>query len=269
MSDGTSSSFAIGTTTFNLPRILERPALKEIAEGSLAAIEPGLANMPLEYIQDGLKAVSENMLKVLRGIRTEPTGSALPPRMDVVVDDLSRDMPTHMLAVWSRQPTNGATRVTLYPTHHIVLAAHCATLPPLSPSKPASPSAAGETIALPIVPLGIPHAPSFPRLHTYLYNKNAQELLGSLIPTIPPSRASNESDAIFFARYSAKLAATFTPNILLGHALAVNGLWRNACALGIFDRGLWHVIDLAWSVLLDSLAISSGQADAVLGVPRL
>lgn len=40
---------------------------------------------------------------------------------------------------------------------------------------------------------------------------------------------------------------------LMAHAKIINGVWRNACALGVFDAELWSVMDLAWEVVLVAL----------------
>lgn len=40
---------------------------------------------------------------------------------------------------------------------------------------------------------------------------------------------------------------------LMAHTKTINGVWRNACALGVFDTELWGVMDLAWEVVLVAL----------------
>lgn len=39
----------------------------------------------------------------------------------------------------------------------------------------------------------------------------------------------------------------------MGNAKAVNGLWKNVCALGIFDAELWGIMDIAWEIVLAAL----------------
>ncbi|KAG6884344.1 hypothetical protein C0993_011978 [Termitomyces sp. T159_Od127] len=54
--------------------------------------------------------------------------------------------------------------------------------------------------------------------------------------------------------------------IILQHSTVVHGLWQNTCALGIFDDGLWEVIDVAWQILLAAVAVGTGTSiDLVLG----
>jgi hypothetical protein len=109
----------------------------------------------------------------------------------------------------------------------------------------------------------------------YLYTKRSDLLLRSLLPVIPPTpinvytspdetpeeAARQLQNALSFAR---QLAATYTPHALLQYTMRVNGLWRNVCALGIFDSGIWEIIDTAWEVLLLALGMATGNLDRVM-----
>ena len=44
-----------------------------------------------------------SVLQVLSGVKAETVSNVLPKELSVVVNDLSADMPTHMLVVYSRQ----------------------------------------------------------------------------------------------------------------------------------------------------------------------
>jgi len=55
-------------------------------------------------------------------------------------------------------------------------------------------------------------------------------------------------------QFSTKLRATYTLHALLARAMTINGLWRNVCALGIFDAQLWEILDLVWEVVIGALA---------------
>jgi hypothetical protein len=59
------------------------------------------------------------------------------------------------------------------------------------------------------------------------------------------------------------MAETYTIQTLLAQAMTINGLWRNVCALGVFDLGLWDSMDVAWEVVLNALAISTGNLEAL------
>jgi len=108
-----------------------------------------------------------------------------------------------------------------------------------------------------------------PQLSAYLYTRNCSQLLASLLPTRMLTPASILSfdhildvDSPELQQYSEKLRATYTPHALLMHAMTINGLWRNACALGVFDDQLWEVLDLAWDAVLGALGWTEGGAEA-------
>lgn len=206
-----------------------------------------------------------SMLRVLAGVKVESTSNHLPKELSVVINDLSSDVPTHMLAVYSRQvPATTKRRVTLFPVHNIILATHCANLPVLQKSNPTPPECVGQSISIPVVPLCIPVPEMFPPLSTFLYTKRIDYLLSTLLPSPVSSALLLEDPSSLNAQrslqqFANKLAAITPAHILLARAMLVNGLWRNACALGITDERLWCAIDIAWDVLINALAISTGK----------
>lgn len=203
------------------------------------------------------------MLRVLAGIKAEPVSNVLPKELSIVVNDLSSDMPTHMFAVFSsRQPATSRRHVTLFPAHNLVFATHCANLPILPAPQPALPGCAGQEIKVPVVPLCIPAPEVFPQLSTFLYTKRIDHLLGSLLPCpTPPQLYLDDPTTVvpLLEKFAQKLAQTYTAQALLMHIGRVHGMWRNAVALGIPDERLWCALDVAWEVLLTSLAMSIGK----------
>lgn len=202
----------------------------------------------------------------------------------------SASFPTHILAVSSSKtspsspstPTASSfaaqaqqassTVVPLYPTHSLVLAAHCTLLPRL-PAARASTTRA-TALSLPVVPLTVPDAATFPHLHAYLHTKRADTLLATLLPALqgmlPPAAGASSGAVRSYAaqftgdsllRYAHALASyAYTQSgpqgaaqTLMAHARVVNGLWKNTCALGIFDTELWAMMDLAWEIILTAL----------------
>lgn len=200
------------------------------------------------------------MMQVLSSVEATPVKNSLPKELTVMVNDFSSDMPTHMLAVYSRQSSvspNPTRRVMLFPTHNIVMALHCAHLPMLPKSTATEPDSVGQ-MTLPVIPLCVPSPETFSRLSSYLYTKDASHLLSMLLPTgMLTSLLSHadmlDADAPEVQQFSNKLCATYTPHALLTHAMTINGLWRNVCALGIFDARLWEVLDLAWDIVIGAL----------------
>lgn len=204
---------------------------------------------------------------MLSSVKADPVRNALPKELSVLVNDLASDAPSHMLAVYSRQPSTSARRrVTLFPTHNIVLAVYCANLPHLPPSEAPTPSKPGCPITIPVVPLCLPSPETFPQLSSFLYTKQTSHLLASLLPCPAPSidptaYTSNDPTLLQFTK---KLAGTYTTQALLQHAMTVNGLWRNVCALGVDDIDLWSTMDLAWELLLTAMAIGTGNPQAMI-----
>ena len=168
-----------------------------------------------------------SMLQALSGVKAE-TVSNVPPT--VVVNDLSADVPTHMLAVYSRQvPAATKRQVTLFPTHNIILASHYTNLPILQSSTPAMPKLAGESISIPVVPLCIPAPEVFPQLSTFLYTKCIDHLLATLLPqpafvSLYTEDPTSESVHTQPQQFATKLAALVPAHVLLARAMAVNGL---------------------------------------------
>jgi hypothetical protein len=209
-----------------------------------------------------------SMLQVLASLQVTPVKSALPKEIDVVINDLSSDMPTHMFAVYSRlapgSPPLATRHVILYPIHNIIFASHCANLPQLpSYIKQDIPDSPGSTITLPVIPLCLPSPDTFAQLSGYLYTRRSTALLTSLLPCPPPLDTPLDSKTI--PEFSHKLAITYTTHAMMKYAMRVNGLWRNVCALGLFDQGIWDAMDIAWEVLLTALAIANGKGELMLG----
>jgi hypothetical protein len=213
------------------------------------------------------------MMQVLSSVEATPVKNSLPKELTVMVNDFSSDMPTHMLAVYSRQCSaspNPTRRVMLFPTHNIVMAVHCAHLPMLPKSTATEPDSVGQMI-LPVVPLCVPSPETFSQLSAYLYTKDASHLLAMLLPTatqtptsVLPLNELLDADAQKLQQFSSKLRATYTPHALLAYAMTINGLWRNVCALGIFDAQLWEILDLAWGLVIGALAGKEGAAEGML-----
>lgn len=202
------------------------------------------------------------MLQVVCSVDATPARNMLPTEMTVMINDLCSDLPTHMVAVYTRESPispGPIRRVNLFPVHHIMIASHCAHLPPLPKSVPSTPDDLGRMI-LPVVPLCLPCPELFPLISTYLYTKDAFYLFASLLPagpSTPPSLlcldVDLDSDSSEIREYCGMLRAMYSPNALFTRAMIVNGLWRNVSTLGIFDDQLWDVMDMAWELLLGAL----------------
>jgi len=210
------------------------------------------------------------MLNVLSNVQARPPKNILPKELSVLVNDTSSDLPTHMFAVYSRRTNIGSRRrVTLFPVHNIIFSTQCANLPNLpTPPKPTSPIDSSEsfTITIPVVPLSIPSPQTFPQLSAYLYTRCTSDLMMYLLPPCPqgsPPPSVDDTDPITLQQHARRMAETYTVQFLLAQAMTINGFWRNVCALGIFDSDLWDSMDVAWEIVLNALAISTGNDDAL------
>ncbi|KAF9444666.1 hypothetical protein P691DRAFT_677156 [Macrolepiota fuliginosa MF-IS2] len=191
---------------------------------------PTIESISGEYVREKLPLFTDSMLAGLRDVRlaNAPQRSGfLPKELQIITSDyLDAIPPTHMLAVYASKSTSSAsrTKVTLYPTHEIVLSAHCTNLPKLP--EPTS------SAAIPVVPLSLPSPQMYPYLQNYLYNKNISALENFLLS---PSQVLD------------------TPS-LMKRLLAVHGLWGNACALGVIDAPFCAMIERVWASLHQTLS---------------
>jgi hypothetical protein len=47
---------------------------------------------------------------------------------------------------------------------------------------------------------------------------------------------------------------------LMALTRTVSAIWRNACALGVFDRELWAALDFSWEVILGAMNMVATRA---------
>ncbi|KAH9931528.1 uncharacterized protein B0H18DRAFT_872199, partial [Fomitopsis serialis] len=234
-----------------IPRRLARPKYKRVPIEKALFMNEDLKDVPIEYIQDELARNGDKLLSVLEHVEvTPPLPTSIPEEITVDVSDASADLPTHMLAVYKKDLPEGQRNIiTMLAAHQCIWDTNCAHLPSLPPSTPTvsaipTPEAPAR-ITVPVVPLGLPSPEHFRELMCYMYTKRADELLSELLPAPPPS-ATQGQDAM--DRYARSLAREYERADLLKRMSRVQGVWRNACALGVFDDGLWGMLDLAWDV---------------------
>jgi len=136
--------------------------------------------------------------------------------------------PSHILALNAPQGSSSTSKYTLYPIHSAVFAANCSKFPILPPA-PASPTS--NTFKLPTVCLTVPSPENFGFLSSYIYNKDL-ETLRSLI--LPNNWATDVS-------------------VVVQKALAVRGLWANACALGVVEDELFDALEQIWEQVMQAM----------------
>ena len=152
-----------------------------------------------------------------------------------MANSVAADAPTHIFAAYSK--ANG--RISLQPTHVLVLAVHCVHLPFLPYSKPGIPAEVGSTLTLSIAPLIVSNIDTLQILLRYLYTKREDHLYASLLP-VATLNATWSTHKVAEA-----YAANFTVQKLLANATRVHSLWLNMKTLGVVDEKLWRCIGRA------------------------
>jgi hypothetical protein len=205
------------------------------------------------------------MMNAVANVKADPPKHHLPKEMNIKLNDkIAAACPTHMMAVYSHTPTLRSEppqprRVTLYPVHSLVFSSHCTNLPPLSPHCSSTPAQPG-TVNIPVVPLGLPSAETFPILQSYMYTKRVDTLLSSLLPTPPACAKPGTPLNAIMQEHADYLGNEYDIPTLLRHAMIINSLWRNACALGVYDDRLWASIDLAWGSIIGAIEIAKTRS---------
>ncbi|KIP10792.1 hypothetical protein PHLGIDRAFT_197588 [Phlebiopsis gigantea 11061_1 CR5-6] len=253
-----------------IPNSLRRPMRCPVDSEKIVALDPeGLTNIPAGYVRASLEQLGPQMWKVVQGIAVDEfsTDQFAPEQMTVKANDVSAQMPTHLLAVWSQPKTSPSPSnrcpISLHPTHNLVLASHCTNLPTFAP-KQASPQpyAPGAEISLPVQGLCVPHRESFTAIHQYLYTKDSAAFFGSLVPRPAARTLAPLLPSTSLPGFALRLSATFSTQVLLAHILFVSGVYANMCHLGIQDDEMWRVLQGAWGVLREALQISSLKSQA-------
>jgi hypothetical protein len=96
-------------------------------------------------------------------------------------------LPTHVLGITDKT----GKELELFPMHDVLLASHCAYLPYLhAPGTPLEVETHGNgamTLTVPVIHYELPDTKSFHLLYTYLYRHDVNQLLGALLPPLPPT----------------------------------------------------------------------------------
>ncbi|KAI0293633.1 hypothetical protein B0F90DRAFT_1811802 [Multifurca ochricompacta] len=251
-----------------LPRTLNRPAYTEVQREAILDVEPNLGQVPFEYIRKGLHARGEELMASITAAKvpSQLPRSRLSTSFDIA--PTRGTPPTHILAVQSSPSSKHPVSdiVFLIPTHQIVLAANCAHIPRIPASR--SQIRSNGMLAIPVMPLVVPHAEAFAPLHSFIVAHRLDRLMSALLP-VPPSMLSGATTrgsgsgagAGPFAHVSAPQVATYLAASAAGDKMSalmaltrtVSAIWRNACALGVFDRDLWAALDFSWEVILGAM----------------
>ncbi|KAJ6565521.1 hypothetical protein DFH09DRAFT_467038 [Mycena vulgaris] len=163
----------------------------------------------------------------------------------------------------------------IFPVHAVVLAAHCAKLPRLSPSVPAG-SSRTASATLHVLPLTLPSPHAFAILHAFTYTHRLAPALAALL-TLPaflasfsyhgrsgeelthPTLLATLASPPALHALAAHLCAASSSDLaaLIRHAGHVKELWQDMVPLGVSDPELWDALDLAWEVVLGVLNLAA------------
>ncbi|KAG9023553.1 hypothetical protein FRB95_012909 [Tulasnella sp. JGI-2019a] len=251
--------------TYRLPVTLPRPIdMPMVTNEMLIALDPDLNGVALPFVKDALQNRREAMLRGIASVDT--TNMVIPPSpTDLKVHMLSNYpnqfvvYPTHLICVSALNGTGGGV---VYPINALVLVAHCARLPSFPPSASLQPDVSNHLL-MPVVPIRLPHPPSFAKLFDYLYTKNFGRLCAALCP-IPSESLAAITDATNNAQPRQRgelltkivdtIRETYEVAALLEKMKFIHGLWSNVCELGIAEEGIWKCMNLAWQVLMRALS---------------
>ncbi|KAJ2919227.1 hypothetical protein MD484_g1257, partial [Candolleomyces efflorescens] len=257
---------APATHNIKIPIALHRPEYTEVSKAALAAVDPSWEHIAPEYIREKLETLSLSMVDNFYSAPMNLPKDALPESVEVLLKNPQGIPPSHLLAVCSATVPPGATsrKMTIYPIHNALLAAHCSRLPPYvhGKAKPTR-SADGLSINLPVRPLALPAPEAFVPLMTYLYTKNTLHLLEHIFrERLHQFSELNQKEMI--NHLGTRFGRENTYQGLMQRVISISGLWHNACALGIFDDGLWDTLDLAWDILMEAFNVAAGQPQFVM-----
>lgn len=239
-----------------------------------------VSSNPFNRMVSGTSALSPSHLPKTLARSQIPSHLTIPLRQPTTTCKLGASYPTHVVAVSSSKSASHSDPLSLFPIHAIVLASHCAKIPPLPPTLLSNPG----SVCLPVLPLVLPSAAAFSLLYSYMYNHKIDYLLSCLLPfpswflqavatsTSPHSSSSSGSDALKEILASPQdmrsLSSYLCENsegslqAITVHAAHVKELWQNCVALGMGMGNsieLWDALDVAWEVVLGAMALAAGN----------
>ncbi|KAI6126854.1 hypothetical protein F5141DRAFT_1186180 [Pisolithus sp. B1] len=236
-----------------LPRTLQRPPYAEVPRQNILAVAPELGDVAIEYVRRGLRVQANQMLAGISALSPSHLPPSMPRSQLYHTTSLTIPLrptqhaisyPTHMLAL--SKPSSNDTSVTLVPTHAVVIASQCASLP-----------RATASVTLPVLSL------------SFLYTHSVANLLSALLPAVPSNflstltshqalRGTLASGPALHSLSAHLMSSAPGLSALTGVAQRIAAVWRNAVALGIHDPELWDCLDLAWEVVLGAMNLGAG-----------
>ncbi|KAG9034289.1 hypothetical protein FRB95_013447 [Tulasnella sp. JGI-2019a] len=220
-----------------LGRDLRKPTLLPIDVAAIECVAPQFKGLNLTTITEALTS-PEMQSRMIEGL--SKSSIALGPNgvsLDLRGASTSVMPPTHLLSLRS----DDGTIASLLPCHALPLLASCATLPSM-----ASESSFPET--LPVIDIHLPSPSTFHIIRDYGYTRCRRSLLSVLLP-LDPSRPVPPTPQAMAAAYAASLSVSE----LSAQVKTVQGVYLNACRVGVVDDEFWKSLQLSWNILLMAL----------------
>ncbi|KAF8710197.1 hypothetical protein RHS03_02446, partial [Rhizoctonia solani] len=255
-----------GQMQLSMPRELPVVSVMPVQAHALAAIDPELGNIPVQFVRQRVCAMSKEILEMLTAsVPRTPLAKPLPRTVECTVLDPNPEpsmLPTHYLVVYN--PRSPDQPGKLFPAHSLVLATQCAALPSFGSTT--RELRHDNTFTVPLLGLPLPAPNHFEPLYLFLHDHSANALLATLLP-LPHSafgRISLEAHGIT-ERLSQALSHWLSLPVLLSALKTVHGVWANAAALHVDSDRLWKILAFAWRVLVAAVERSAGpDAQSVL-----
>ncbi|KZS96984.1 kinase-like protein [Sistotremastrum niveocremeum HHB9708] len=268
-SDNVQVTYADQLPTVTLPR----PEPVADSHAALHALEPELAQFPIAHVKDQLLSTSPELYANISRLRfnTPKIGasSALPTEIQVSINGQpTADLPSHIIAVHSDAESSSQSPVTFHPVHPLIIASHCAAIPPFIKPKlegfSSSEGSGSSTLSVPILRVALPDPSAFPSLLLWIYNRNPRTLLTTILNLQAPLVDPAHIDSYTPTELAAVLADTFSTSALARIAQHVHGVWADACRLGVWEPDLWATLELAggavqvaWNAVQSNKSLSS------------
>ncbi|KAI0715184.1 hypothetical protein C8Q76DRAFT_795966 [Earliella scabrosa] len=261
--------------------------MPNINPAHIMAVKHEFSGIPAAHIRDGwvhlykrVPLVAVSVIPACGTFRMDWSTSALPTSYEVTLTDAGlAACVTHLFAVYpspdSMRPNptpphlahrdRDRSKVTLFPTHGVVWAAHSSRLPRLSRGGELSPITTtpqadkrlGTPVCLPLVPISLPSPETFWAIQVYVYSLAQGLFVALLLPTRGRRFMGHRGELLDGALdiLVQDLAAEYSLPELSTLANSVHGAYKNMVTLGMVADGLWEAVNFAWRGLVMAMYV--------------
>ncbi|CCM05484.1 uncharacterized protein FIBRA_07705 [Fibroporia radiculosa] len=271
--------------------------MPDVNRDVINAIEPDLANISMESVNDAMKEMGGKLMGAFKHFIVDPPKSLHDKELDVLVTDIGLTcVPTHVFAVFASaasqpdlnspserasHPGSEPRKVIFIPIHALPFVTACGNLPPMTksdpkvshPKEPLPSGQGGLVYRLPVVPLRLARMEGWDPLVVWLYSRNKEVLMRTLLPMpqlgpIPnhrlvyPTSQPAVPRELRIAQYAPAIIEACNNNSLeiWRWMVKTNCLYLNAMSLAIKDPELWEVMGIAWESIIGALNLIQSAA---------